>query len=1215
MDNHSPVKSNAQSSSTTEGRATKEEGNKEVVAREVVNREVVNNSPSPLVQERRSHIGSPFLRKSPSARTPNPLQPPGTLPLQKSYLARGNSPLAPNSLPPAEQPPLNPAPIKQTPPSPPGRPPAVPNAQAFVVQPLSSLPTLSPSPQAPASPVPLAQRGTATHRDKGTTDKRTTDKATTFRDGLATRRNGTGVPRYEQKRHTAPDYPEHIFNLDQCLPAPGIKSSIKQEPPWRPETKPLSIIQLEGVHRFDDAAKKTIEQFINPVRSTGRSRETAFLEDILHVVQQDLDQRKKKDQNTFYSLLILYLDENGAAAKAAQTYEWVHGKEYLENLLAFPLKLLRSQSVRTVADVAQAVLNNMATVKEEDMPDELCMLLAGMIGRIRSRILRMMEADSEEKRNAQSEAGQHALLHALLMGHFIPKHVAALDNEKRTPAEGKELRELIMMLRSEVIACTCKNPNPEWEDYKLALNKKSQTVLPKFYQAVLVRGKTLLENRLERVVKEKFSPLYFQLIEGLNQGNRKSIIKAAYKLLKAPDGFNLLAVAVGKIKTDEMSDKADFLADLLQNEFKKLSFYQRKALERKLSEPKNLDEIVARLPYRATLFMELDPDLSRDMSATSGLLSQLQEQIRMLDPVKASRSQASIDQADHPMTISPISKDQEMDKDICAAFGVKEIPPDLYQDSSSSSGTEDTKDTEGIEGTEDTEISFSDMLKIDPEELKGKVPGEDDREGKKAKQTQGAPERSKHNGRIMGIKRDKSRKIFDGAVSPKIAASSGVSESKASAPINKGNESGPPYPFSADRPISWKAKTLINDDSPLLPIIGKTKLTMDQLDNVTRRVVEYLINPFRLTGDLSSFLDNASQGHMTARQKIEITQWFNKNALVDLMEITASELSREESSPGKTVDHLLANIFRGPSLPAAAFEALLSFYGTKYDDREMKYKKYTDELLRPAWKMLQTALSARKLNGTSLNINKNNINDEGTAGNVQAIQDIVQFIVKSMIGLKIGETDSEASKDGIRKAIEAVPDKVCMLLSGVTRQVIECANRMLERSEKSKLSPEAFAIRRSEVEAEVRASISAALFMLRSTSPAIVNKAVDLNAEEQGVLILISKILQAIGNGASEQHDPVTQLFSTFIEKCQLPMQQFFAALLARGDALFPQIRVSMDMDLSALRAEEQAAGMALANNIIFALPEAIPLIIQSGRKDFSSLPRDVIVATLLSRR
>jgi hypothetical protein len=139
--------------------------------------------------------------------------------------------------------------------------------------------------------------------------------------------------------------------------------------------------------------------------------------------------------------------------------------------------------------------------------------------------------------------------------------------------------------------------------------------------------------------------------------------------------------------------------------------------------------------------------------------------------------------------------------------------------------------------------------------------------------------------------------------------------------------------------------------------------------------------------------------------------------------------------------------------------------------------------------------------------------------------------------------------------------------------------------------------------------------MLRSTSPAIVNKAVDLNAEEQGVLILISKILQAIGNGASEQHDPVTQLFSTFIEKCQLPMQQFFAALLARGDALFPQIRVSMDMDLSALRAEEQAAGMALANNIIFALPEAIPLIIQSGRKDFSSLPRDVIVATLLSRR
>jgi hypothetical protein len=39
---------------------------------------------------------------------------------------------------------------------------------------------------------------------------------------------------------------------------------------------------------------------------------------------------------------------------------------------------------------------------------------------------------------------------------------------------------------------------------------------------------------------------------------------------------------------------------------------------------------------------------------------------------------------------------------------------------------------------------------------------------------------------------------------------------------------------------------------------------------------------------------------------------------------------------------------------------------------------------------------------------------------------------------------------------------------------------------------------------------------------------------------------------------------------------------------------------------------MALANNIIFALPEAIPLIIQSGRKDFSSLPRDVIVATLL---
>jgi hypothetical protein len=187
-----------------------------------------------------------------------------------------------------------------------------------------------------------------------------------------------------------------------------------------------------------------------------------------------------------------------------------------------------------------------------------------------------------------------------------------------------------------------------------------------------------------------------------------------------------------------------------------------------------------------------------------------------------------------------------------------------------------------------------------------------------------------------------------------------------------------------------------------------------------------------------------------------------------------------------------------------------------------------------------------------------------------------------------------------------------MLLSGVTRQVIECATDMLEKSEKSKLTPEEFASRKLDVEIKARASIPAALFMLRSIGPEVFNKAVDLTPDEKPVLILISKILQSIGNGASKQNDPVTQLFSTFIEKCQLPMQQFFAALLARGDALFPQIRVSMDMDLSALRAGEQAAAMVLANNIIAALPEAIPLIIQSGRKDFSSLPKEVIVATLL---
>jgi hypothetical protein len=581
------------------------------------------------------------------------------------------------------------------------------------------------------------------------------------------------------------------------------------------------------------------------------------------------------------------------------------------------------------------------------------------------------------------------------------------------------------------------------------------------------------------------------------------------------------------------------------------------------------------------------------MTATAGLLSQVQEHLRMQDPLIGSRSQASTDPGNDAIDASPVT--QKMENAIGIAFGV-DVPPEPCLDSNASSGREEEV------------LNWGEFLKKYPEKSNREIGGAKSRNSqeevveseaidlKKVKKTQGSPRTSGHK-RIRDLMRDLSLKA-----SGEIAISPDSSEGKASAsvPTNSANESKPPFSFLADRPIIWKSKSAIVNGSTLLPMTGQTRLSVDELDEEIKTMLDYFINPFRLTGDLSSFLGGSSGTPRTTKD-IAAIQWVNENSLIATMRITSNELSREANFPGKKLEQLLATIFRESSFATAALEAAMSHYG----------KKYAEGLLKPAWQKLEAVFRLRASKRTSLSIDSKNLNNDSTPGKVQDIQDIVQSIIESMIGVQTGKTDHATAKAGIHAASQAVPDKICMLLSGVTRQVAECAIDMLEKSELNKslhLTPEELAARKNAIDAQARASIPTALLMLRLIGPAVVNKAVDLIPDHQRVLVLISKILQSIGNGASRQNDPVTSLFSTFIEKCQLPMQEFFAALLVRGDNLFTEIRVSMD--LSAVSAEKRPAARSFAARMNAMIPKAIELIPASHLN--SRLSDEEVLAGLL---
>jgi len=250
---------------------------------------------------------------------------------------------------------------------------------------------------------------------------------------------------------------------------PGIKARIDEAPSW----KELSLVPLrDGAHGFDQAAQETITRFINPVRQTGRPLKPASLEDILHVVQQDLDQQKRKTANgPLNSSSNHYLIEDIVAVKAYQAYALLHGKDYIEKALKPALTRLqqglnkpitadKDWPIEKIADIAQAVLDNLAHGKAGfDAPDALCMLLAGLAGLVYS-----------PSQDATPTEAQYALLHTLFMVHLIPKHIAMRDKQQRSGSSEQALRNLIKILKSEAMASTCKKQLQL--DHELKLNKK-----------------------------------------------------------------------------------------------------------------------------------------------------------------------------------------------------------------------------------------------------------------------------------------------------------------------------------------------------------------------------------------------------------------------------------------------------------------------------------------------------------------------------------------------------------------------------------------------------------------------------------------------------------------------------------------------------------------------------------------------------------------------
>ena len=1000
---------------------------------------------------------------------------------------------------------------------------------------------------------------------------------------------GSNSSRWLPQQHTLPGY---IPASGRAPAPPQAKSVITEAPPW----KELSLIFLkDGAHGFDQAAQDTITQFINPVRQTGQPRKQASLEEILHVVQQDLDQQKNKPANTPpHSLLNHYLNEDTASVKAYQAYALVHGREYIEKTLKPALELLQSHLIQSVADkdtvpitkiadVAQAVLDNLAHGKAGyGLPDPLCMLLAALPALFHAPDSGAMQAEAGPKEKGNPRSGpevQFALLHELFMIHLLPKHLAMRDNQACADSDGQALRRLMKMLRSAtIINAYGKQLTVEHE---LKLNNKSSTVLPVFYTSVLTRGRTLLEQRLKFAVETNFSPAYSRLVQGVRRGEVVTIIHAARALIRAPNSFMLVAVATGKIKSDEIGYKTEFITDLLKDEYQRLSADERKSLQEKLGAAKTVESIAAALPNVAIRFMDDRPELARDMSAASALLTQLHEHINMQDPQIGGQSQGASDPGRHALATLPVSR--EMENAIAAAFQVSMAPAPAPASGSKPSSSK-----------EDRTVSLREMLLMDPAKLKGDILQEDAEEAKKAGKKPTTP-RTSGSGGIRGLARNLSLKA-SGATSSDIAASPGTPELKAPGPASDGSELTPPYPFLANQPPSWKRKDPIVDGSSLLPFAGQTRLTVDELDEVTRTMIHYFINPFRETGDLSAFLGGSSRSARTTRD-IRAIRWVNENAVTAVMHITEGELAREAGSPGKTVEQLLATIFRESSLATAAFEAAMSHYG----------KKYADRILKPAWQKLEAALRVAGSNGVSLSIDKTNLNDDSTAGKVRIIHDIVLSVVESMSGA----TDPAISKDTLRAASEAVPDKICMLLSGITRQVTERAFEILEKAEAGRspcATPEALAARRSAVEAQARASIPTALLMLRLMGPAVFNRAINLIPDHQRVVILISKVLQAVGNGASRQNDPVTHQFSAFIESCQLHIQAFFGALLARGDLLFTQTKAYMDV--SALSAEKRAAAAPLAAKVIALIPRALQVIPASDLN--TQLSDEEILAGLL---